>query len=435
MSILGSDRLLPASFRGVPFAVMEQVTSTSRRLAVHEYWGSNDVWTEDLGRGATRYRIRGFLLDNDKVYAGAPIEVQRLLLYAAAKASGSGPLTHPTLGLLTVNCESLSVSEALDGASVSWIEFSFIEAGKQSFPGLSLDMVSASGAVIAAIAVATTAAVAIGMSGSSSAGAASGSLKSTSDQWTDQVEMLGNDATALSRLVATLPGNYGRYARGAATSKAGTTISQLVERAAEERAAILTASAAVDDALSSLTVSTTESDYASAVGDLVAALSAACADPADGIRLLTQLMSFAPAGVGAETPSGRAVSNTFILAATIELARAAASYNPSSYEDAFALLARITAAIDAALNVASAAGQDDLYEALRTLRVAVVDDLRARGATLIHVRTFDVPVALPALALAQRFYRDPSRAEELVGAAARCISPLFMPTQIQALAA
>jgi prophage DNA circulation protein len=212
-------------------------------------------------------------------------------------------------------------------------------------------------------------------------------------------------------------------------------MAQLVERAAEERSEILSASAAVDIALANLTVSTTERDYSAAVGKLVGALSAACADPADSIRLLNELMRFAPIGVGAETPSGRAVSNTFVLAATIELVRAAAAYNPSSYDDAFALLARVTAAIDAALNVASAAGQDDLYEALRSLRVAIVDDLRARGATLTHVRIFEVPSTIPALALAQRFYRDPERAEELVRAAALCVSPLFMPTKIQALAA
>ncbi|MDH4745819.1 DNA circularization N-terminal domain-containing protein [Sphingomonas sp. CBMAI 2297] len=437
MSILnGSTRLLPASFRGVPFAVTDQSTTVGRRIAPHEYWGSNDVWSEDVGRGLTRYRLRGFLLDNDRVYAGAPIEVQRLLLYAAAKASGAGPLTHPTLGLLMVNCESVSVSESLDGATVSWVEFSFIEAGKQAFPGLSLDMISASGTVITAIGVAVTAAVAIGMSGKSSSGAASGSLRDTSDQWTGQVEMLGNDATALSRLVASLPGNYGRYARGAVAAATPSTMAELVEHAADDRAAIGAASAKVSEVLSNLTVSTTESDYAAAVKDMISALSKACADPADSIRLLSQLLIFRPQGIGAATPSGLAVSGAFILAATLELARATTTYKPASYDDAFALLRRITDAIDAALNVASEQGQDSLYEALRTLRVAVVDDLRARGATLTHVRTFEVPAAIPALALAQRFYRDPARAEELVAAAGpKCVSPLFMPTKIQALAA
>ena len=63
-------------------------------------------------------------------------------------------------------------------------------------------------------------------------------------------------------------------------------------------------------------------------------------------------------------------------------------------------------------------------------------NFRARGASLAHVRTFDLPGPMPALAIAQRLYRDAGRADELVGeAGAQCISPLFMPSLIQALAA
>ena len=98
--------LLPASFRGVPFGVLDQSTAISRRLAVHEYPGREDIWTEDLGRGATRYRLRGFILENDLVYAGGPIEIQRALLIAAGKAAGvvdpdASHARHP-VGLLRI---------------------------------------------------------------------------------------------------------------------------------------------------------------------------------------------------------------------------------------------------------------------------------------------------------------------------------------------
>jgi len=98
-------------------------------------------------------------------------------------------------------------------------------------------------------------------------------------------------------------------------------------------------------------------------------------------------------------------------------------------------LVDVTAAIDAAA-VTAGGGLDDLFAALRALRIAVVEDLRVRGASLAHVRTFSLPAPLPALSLAQRLYRDAARADELVGEAGdSCVSPLFMPVTLQALAA
>lgn len=54
MSLLN---LLPASWRGVPFAVTDHVTTVTRRQAVHEYPDREDVWTEDMGRGADRKSV------------------------------------------------------------------------------------------------------------------------------------------------------------------------------------------------------------------------------------------------------------------------------------------------------------------------------------------------------------------------------------------
>lgn len=440
MSLLS---LLPASFRGVPFAVTDHVTTATRRLAVHEYPGREDVWTEDMGRGATRYRIRGFLLDNDPVYQGGPIDLQRLALFAAAKVPGAGLLTHPVLGILTVSLEAISVGEALDGATYSTIEFSFIEAGQQSFPSISLDGLAVSAVVLAAATSTAWAVRLIALANTSASGSASGALPSVTDQWSREVVAAGNDATALSRLATSLPGNLGRYSRGATSgylstiSAGGTdTLAQLVTIAASQRAAIAAAADGVADTVDALTVGADEADYADAVASLTASLATACADPADALRLLGRLLSFAPIGADAASASGLAVTRAFRLAALVELARAAALYQPSSYEDAFGRLVEVTGAIDAAIEEAGRTGRDDLFAALRALRVAVVDDLRTRGASLAHVRTFALPAPLPALAVAQRLYRDADRADELVGEAGEaCISPLFMPTVIQALAA
>lgn len=440
MSLLN---LLPASFRGVPFAVTDHVTTAGRRLAVHEYPGREDVWTEDMGRGATRYRVRGFVVDKDPILGGLSIDAQRLALLTAARAAGPGVLIHPTLGILTVLLDAISMGEALDGATYSTVEFAFIEAGRQTFPNISLDGLTVSAAVITAAAGAATAVRLLGLGKTSAAGSASGALPATVTQWTAQVSAAGADATALSRLATALPGNLGRYSRGATSGylskayAAGTdSLPELVALAATQRATIATAIATVNATMVALTVGAVEADLADAVAALFAALTGACADPADALRLLASLLAYQPVGPDTAGVAGAAVSRLFRLCATVEMARAAAAYQPSSYEDAFARLVDVTAAIDAAAETAGGGGLDDLFAALRTLRIAVVEDLRVRGASLAHVRTFSLPAPLPALSLAQRLYRNAARADELVGEAGdACVSPLFMPVSLQALAA
>src|ERR1700712_2593538 len=98
MSLLSAllEGLLPASFRGVPFAVSATSEQFGRRIASHVYPGRDLPWAEDMGRAPRGFRIPGFIRDNDRVSLGGPIAAQRLLLTGAAEKSGSGLLTHPT---------------------------------------------------------------------------------------------------------------------------------------------------------------------------------------------------------------------------------------------------------------------------------------------------------------------------------------------------
>ncbi|MFH7422767.1 hypothetical protein RA276_29720, partial [Pseudomonas syringae pv. tagetis] len=85
-------------------------------------------------------------------------------------------------------------------------------------------------------------------------------------------------------------------------------------------------------------------------------------------------------------------------------------YQPTSANDAAAMVQRLVSLIDAEATIAADAGDRETYSALAAALGAVVRDLRARGANLAQVRTFRSPRATPALVLAQRWYRDPSRA-------------------------
>lgn len=184
----------------------------------------------------------------------------------------------------------------------------------------------------------------------------------------------------------------------------------------------------------------TTSDLADAAQSLAASLLSACGTPADAIRLLTELANFHPNTVTGSDVIGVAAGDMqsasgdlFRRAAVVALAQASANYQPSSYNDAARVRDLVVALLDAEITVAGDQGEDNTFTALRALRVAVVEDLTSRGASLAPIITFTNAAPLPAPVLATKFYRDPSRADQLV-AQANPVSPLFMPVSFQALA-
>lgn len=158
-------------------------------------------------------------------------------------------------------------------------------------------------------------------------------------------------------------------------------------------------------------------------------------DPADQVRLLSNLAAFTPAGITGPSGLGTMTTATGALcrrAALASLATACAAYEPSSYDDAITVKASVVALFDAEITIAADAGDTASYGALRDLSAAVADDLDARGADLPHLQIVTENVPLPALALAYKLYRDATRAADLI-ARADPPHPAFMPVSFQAL--
>ncbi|MDQ2764513.1 MAG: DNA circularization N-terminal domain-containing protein [Pseudomonadota bacterium] len=433
--------LLPASFRGAPFAVLADEVGGGRRIALHQYPGKDEPWAEDMGRAARQYRFRGFIVDGDVVFAGGPIQLQRVLLLAALEKSGSGVLTHPTLGVLNVSVARFSVGEDLGAGRMSSVDVEFVESGKRSFPSIlskSTGLLSAANLCKVALAVDGVRVLAL----AASAGGRRKDLSNTAATWSSKVVALGADATSLQRLAAQLPGEYGRFAGGGNVGVDGrratiyttnTHIEDLVAVSSASRVAISRAAVALGGAVAAanLQYATTLLD---AVSALIAALAAGCADPSDAIRLLVQLVDYIPPRPEALSPIGVAFSRAIRRAVAGELVTAVGQYQPTSSDDAALKIAHIGDVLDRIATDAADAGDEESFRAVRAARAAVVQDLRTRGSTLARVRTFTPGRAQPALQLAQRYYRDPARAAQLVTQVAT-IHPLFMPPAFQALAA
>ncbi|HEY8334940.1 MAG TPA: hypothetical protein VIQ05_14210 [Tardiphaga sp.] len=180
-------------------------------------------------------------------------------------------------------------------------------------------------------------------------------------------------------------------------------------------------------------------DFAAQAQALAASLLAASTDPADAVRVLSSLADFTPSEPTLSSGVGDAMATMqegcgalFRRAAVVALCRASAQYQPASLDDAVSIRTQVCNLLDAEILIAGNTGDDATFNALRVLRAAVVKDLTQRGAKLASLKTISTPSPIPATVLAQRFYRDAGRADELV-TESNAVHPAFMPTSFQAL--
>ena len=235
--------------------------------------------------------------------------------------------------------------------------------------------------------------------------------------WGAQALALTRDAASVLNSAYGLPGDYGRYASP-----------KPLPNLASERTAIAAANVARQRVAVAVRVLAhqvaTSRSIPWAVQGVLVAVSAAARSPADALRAFRVLGS---------APGASAVAVLCRRLAVVALAQSSSRYAPTSHDDAQATLASVTDALDAEIQAAGDAGDDASYGALRRLRVAVVADLTARGASLAPLATFTFGEPLPALVLAQLIYQDAPRADELVRRVDP-VHPLFMPTEIRVLA-
>jgi hypothetical protein len=291
------------------------------------------------------------------------------------------------------------------------------------------------------------------------------------------VQAAANDATAIFRVIYGLSdGNdYGRYFAAEdplVPYIPATSVPTMQMQGATLRASVAAAILqAQSDAAGDLDT------YPTDILAVTEALRSACANPADAIRLLSALVSFSVTtpfdGPSPVSNQAAAIAQTiyfavgvghagqplvswptwfgdpFVLlfaqltsaaavlmrrAAAISLARASATYVPTSYQDAQRVLGIVDGALWTVIEEAGDIFDDISYNALRALRAAVQTDLGARGNNLAQIVTRTFGAQQPALVLAYRLYQDASRADDLI-ARNDPPHPGFMPVSVEALAA
>ncbi|HGG2618855.1 TPA: DNA circularization protein [Yersinia enterocolitica] len=445
-----SEHLHPASFRGVPFAVLTAEGVFGRRQAIHEYPYRDTAWIEDLGRATRRLTIRGFLIQSSGLYTAPDVMTQRDSLIAACEMPDAGTLVHPTLGEMTVSIpeSGLRLNEGAESGRVFEFTLTIIESGLRVFSVTSsadaVSSIQSSWFGLASKSVATFIATVKGEIRSVTQTIRT--LKSTAVFWVNMVNSTTNEATNLGNVLRSTLGRdrYGRYNHGTvggsvsgatasvSTQSDTTNLSALVAKkmavSVEGRASLAAATYALKE------VATVEG-HANAVLAVVNAILSSGASTLDLIRMMQELTSinddtFRP------NPSDNSTAATsyqlIIVLCAGAMVFAASQYQPESYDDAVDILTRVCDAVDRAALAAADSGNDEVYQALMELRGSIVTLLQQTGANLSRVEIVNFNRSLPALNLANRLYQDARRGDALVKMAAP-VHPAFMPLRFKAL--
>lgn len=259
------------------------------------------------------------------------------------------------------------------------------------------------------------------------------------------VNRMGVNATAIYNTVAGLTPqsgmDYGRYYERTdlpAYAAASGSVADLINEGIELRQTLISAlqNAVIVAATEDISV-----DLYPALQAAISALLGCCATAADQINLMLDLIGFTPPPilVGADTIGGEVASVAAMTAAMIRilalhaLAGATAIYEPTSQQDAITLRNTVADALQAEMLTVSAWFDDADFAALNQDRLAVVEDLNARGSTLQPVITVTETMNRPASVIAYMLYQDASRADDLI-TRNDPINPLSMPLVIEALA-
>jgi prophage DNA circulation protein len=403
---------MPASFRGVPFAVEAGGRTAGRRVVLFEFPKNNIPYGEDMGRSARRWQITGYVIGDDYIS-------QRDALLDACDEGGAGILVHPTLGSMNVMCGPVSSHESRLRGGICTFDMTFVEAGEAPSASVTDDtqgLVSAQAddtgdAAASALDLALTAAFADGATVSEIAQGVSllGTiLNALSGSVSGQTGTAGSDLFfAINDLIAAGEGDL-------RASQLGTPLLAVFEQATVAGAAL----AGMDTVIVAMQAAIPVAPFA--IGLIPATL---------WTLVSTTIPTVAPLSAIAI-----AVINAGINMALVERARILAATTFTSSNDVSAAIESNNENFSQAEETIADSGDVATYQALIALHSSVTRDLVNRGLQLPSIVSYGLPRSLPSLVVSLRLYGDSTHADDLV-AQNKAIHPAFMPSSGIALSA
>lgn len=387
------DELLDASIRGVPFKYEDTKRKGGRRGPDHEFPWRNDCYPEDMGRKKAAHTITGYVIGDDYM-------VQREALEAALDDDGEATLLHPYRGPLTVIIRDWSTQEVRDEGRMARVEFECIESGGEASPVSALD--TQNDTLDGADALDDELGGSFEDNWGQTGGDLLGMLEILTDALQAQIDWPGLDTSQIAPQVADL--------------------ASLVDDPIALAAAVIGFNQGYAKAVQAYIEANPFDERYSSRGPLPVG------DPTYGLMAMAQfkrqLTQVGPNAVAlAELVEGSSVT---------ALSRIYAITDFQAQDDADAARSLMLQLIDGrAAQVANGLGDRTLWDGYQALLTVVSRDLTSRGKQV--PATVDLTCGpLPALALAQRFYADATRAGELISRNA-APHPLFVGPDIQVL--
>lgn len=444
------SQLRPGSFRGVPFAVVNEEVSHGRRQAVHEYPYRDTAWIEDMGRGTRRFIIRGFLVQNSLVYGGGDVISQRQALINACEKEGSGTLIHPTLGDMTVSVPENGLRISGSAGNGRSFEFTLmvIESGLKVFAVTGNteagDTVDTNYLKLVSTAVAST----LARIKSEIRGVTQGinTIKGTVTFWTNMVDNTISEVTNISNMLNSTFGNirYGRFSKGkVGGSSSGINRSngnaadvddylalsrQVSARSIMDRQHVLASTAELNE-------SATPDEFIRGISGVVNAVLNSAGGVNERVAALEKLAASVSDDYqrpGSSLQIAETINALIVILCSGAMTSAAADTNPTSRNEAEQITRRVAAQLDAALILVGDRGDDEIYNSLMTVRASFLKRMQQISEGLSDLMLVNTVTPLPALTLAHRLYQDASRANELIQEAS-VPHPAFMPTTMKVL--
>jgi prophage DNA circulation protein len=358
---------LRGSFRAATFCVRVDDLAFGRRSQLHEYPLRDDPFVEDLGRRAREFQIEVFV-------AGDDFMIERDALIAAIEQPGPGTLVHPYYGTLTVSVVESRVRHSSRDGGLATFTLTCVESGELVFP---TEVADTAARVEAAAAVARAATLADFVRRFSVDGLPGWTVTALEDE--------------LHRTLGDLTGAIGDVAGAiAAEIRAPFNMGNELIGAYQRVREIIT-------------------------------------EPLDALRLYQSLFDAGADSPGVPTTTATrrtqaqatdAMQRLAREAAVIEAADAAAAAEFASTDDALGARDALIDGFDARLAttdpVTGAPIANDVFDALRELRAAAIEDLHVRGARLPRITHYTPRATLPAAVIAYRLYGDAERAAEIV---------------------
>jgi len=353
------DNLSPGSFRDAWFECESSGATLGRRTALHEFPGRDDPEVEDLGRAARQFTLELYVL-------GPQYMAARDALLEALDMEGPGRLVHPWLGEMDATPTAVSLRESTREGGMARLTVTFIQAPKKAETVWVVD--------------------------------------------TTEGLTAGADALETSALADFQAGFN-------ALNNAAHVVEQAI---ADVEAALGAVEGLVQSITAPLaTLIRTPANLAAALQGSISRIRALANDPRQALAGLRALFGTeATLAVLPETTTARklAAANRlaiFGLVADLALAESARAVADTTFPSATDALAARDALLDT-LDARAETALDATYDALATLRSALVRDAAARGANLARVVAYTPGNTLPALVIAHALYGDASREAEII---------------------